>query len=77
MSTEQLRNLVIDQISQIEDETFLNAVKTILDHNISPGSTMMLTAEQKRKIQIGIDQIAAGKTISNEDLEKEDEWLKE
>lgn len=77
MSTEQLKNLVIDQISQIEDETFLNAVKTILEHNTSPGSIMILTAEQKRRIQIGLEQVAAGKTISNEDLEKNDEWLKE
>ncbi len=78
MSTEQLKNLVIDQISQIEDENFLNAVKTILDTNMVSVSAMALTNEQKQKVQRGLDQLALGKTISNEDLEKEeDEWLKE
>jgi len=33
MSTEQLKNLVIDRISEIEDENFLQAIKTILDTN--------------------------------------------
>jgi len=78
MSTEQLKNLVIDQISQIDDEIFLNAVKTILDNNIVSGSVMMLTPDQKQKIKTGINQLDNGKTISNEDLEKEEnEWLKE
>jgi hypothetical protein len=78
MSTEQLKNLVIDQISQIEDETFLNAVKTILDNNISSGSAMILTNEQRQKISSGLTQLAAGKTITNEALEaEEDKWLKE
>jgi hypothetical protein len=79
MSTEHLKNLVIDQISQIEDENFLNAVKTILDTNLaSGGSVMMLTVQQKEKIQNGLHQLATGKTTTNEELEKdENEWLKE
>lgn len=78
MSTDQLKNLVIDQISQIDDENFLNAVKTILDANMISGSAMVLTNEQKQKIQSGLAQLKSGKIISNEDLEKdEDEWLKE
>ncbi len=78
MSTEQLKNLVIDKISEIEDENFLQAIKTILDSNTATASIYKLTEEQKQKVNIGLNQLDKGQIISNEDLEKEeDEWLKE
>ena len=78
MSTEQLKNLVIDRISEIEDENFLQAIKTILDSNIAPASIYKVTDEQRQKVRIGITQLDKGQIISNEDLEKEeDAWLKE
>ena len=78
MSTEQLKNLVIDKISAIEDENFLRAIKTILDTNTVVTSIYKLTEEQKQKVATGLNQLDSGKIISNEDLEKEeDEWLKE
>lgn len=77
MSTEQLKNLVIDRISEIEDENFLQAILTILDSNTA-GGMYKLTEEQKQKVEIGLAQLDKGQIISNEDLEKEeDEWLKE
>ncbi len=78
MSTEQLKNLVIDKISEIEDENFLQAIKTILDSNTAATSIYKLTEEQKQKVEIGLNQLVKGQIISNEDLEQEeDEWLKE
>lgn len=78
MSTEQLKNLVIDKILEIEDESFLQAIKTILDTNTATHSIYRLTEEQKKKVEIGLNQLSQGQIISNEDLEKEeDEWLKE
>ncbi|WP_114777522.1 hypothetical protein [Botryobacter ruber] len=78
MSTEQLRNLVIDKISAIEDENFLQAIKTILDTNTAASGVYKLTEDQKHKIAIGLEQLNKGQVVSNEDLEKEeDEWLKE
>jgi len=78
MSTEQLKNLVIDRISEIEDENFLQAIKTILDSNTVAASIYKLTEEQKQKVKIGLAQLDNGQAISNEDLEQEeDEWLKE
>jgi len=78
MSTEQLKNLVIDRISEIEDENFLQAIKTILDSNITPASIYKVTGEQRQKVKIGITQLNNGQIISNEDLEKEEDvWLKE
>ena len=78
MSTEQLKNLVIDRISEIEDENFLQAIKTILDANTVAASIYQLTEEQKQKVKIGLAQLNNGQIISNEALEQEeDEWLKE
>ena len=78
MSTEQLKNLVIDRISEIEDENFLQAIKTILDTNTVAGSIYKLTEEQKQKVMIGLTQLDNGQIISNEELEQEeDEWLRE
>lgn len=77
MSTEQLRNLVIDKISGIEDERFLQAIKTILDTNTATAHIYKLTEEQKRKVALGLSQLERGQITSNEDLEEEeDEWLK-
>lgn len=78
MSTEQLKNLVIDKISGMEDENFLRAIKTILDTNTANASIYQLTEEQQAKVKTGLDQLAQGKILTNEDLEKAaDEWLKE
>lgn len=78
MSTEQLKNLVIDRISEIEDENFLRAIKTILDTNTVAASIYKLTEEQKQKVTIGFAQLDNGQIISNEELEQEEEeWLKE
>jgi hypothetical protein len=78
MSTDQLKNLVIDKISEIEDEGFLIAINKILDTNLLSASPRKLTLEQRKKVLIGLEQLGKGEIISNEDLEKaEDEWLKE
>ena len=78
MSTEQLKNLVIDKISEIEDESFLQAINIILDKNTAASGKLMLTEEQKQKVFNSLNQLEGGQTITNNDLEKEeDEWLKE
>jgi hypothetical protein len=78
MSTEQLKNLLIDKISEIEDESFLQAINIILDKNTAASGKLMLTEEQMQNASNGLNQLEAGQIITNEDLEKEeDEWLKE
>lgn len=78
MNTQQLKNLVIDKISGIEDEEFLKAIKKILDANVASDSPHKLTHAQKQRVLTGLKQLEQNNTVSNEDLEKEeDEWLKE
>ena len=75
MSTLELKNILIHKIASINDEAFLNAIRTIIDAKTE--STIYKTSvEQKMKIQEGIEQIENGKYFTNEQVESEiDKWL--
>jgi len=75
MSTVELRNSIMEQLSLIEDVSFLNALHTIIASKISD-SVYELSDFQKKRIELGRQQIEDGQTISHEDLQKEiDQWL--
>ncbi len=75
MSTLELRNSIIEQLSTIEDVSFLNALKTIIASKVSD-SVYELSDFQKKRIELGRQQLKDGQTISHEDLQKEiDQWL--
>ncbi len=75
MSTIELRNSIMEQLSLIEDVSFLNAIRTIIASKISD-NVYELSDFQKERIELGRQQRKGGQTISNEDLQKEiDQWL--
>jgi len=75
MSTVELRNSIMEQLSLIEDASFLNALRTIIASKVSD-SVYELSDFQKKRIELGRQQIEEGQTISHEDLQKEiDQWL--
>ena len=75
MSTLELRNSIMEQLSLIEDASFLNALRTIIASKVSD-SVYELSDFQKKRIELGRQQIEEGQTISHEDLQKEiDQWL--
>ena len=75
MSTLELRNSIMEQLSLIEDASFLNALRTIIASKVSD-SVYELSDFQKKRIELGRQQIVDGQTISHEDLQKEiDQWL--
>ena len=77
MTTLQLKNALIQKISEIEDRSFLEAIKTILDAK-SDSIKMVLTPELKEKLLASRKEIEKGIFIENDLLEKEiDEWLNE
>ena len=77
MSTVELRHIITEQLSQIEDESFLNALKTIIESKIS-GGVYKLSDYQKERINTAREELQSYKTISHDDLQKEvDEWLNE
>jgi len=77
MTTIELKNILIHKIAAINDESFLNAIKTIVDKK-SEATIYKTTEVQKAQIQEGIYQIENGDFFTNEQVESEiDQWLKE
>ncbi len=77
MTTLELKNILIHRIAEINDKSFLTAIKTIIDTK-SEATVYKTTPEQRKKIKEGRQQIAKGEYYTNEQVEMEiDQWLKE
>ena len=74
MSTIELRELIINQLTQFNDTSFLNAIKTILDSKAKEEAYKLL-GYQKDRIRAGREQLLKGQTISHDELQKEIDQL--
>jgi hypothetical protein len=75
MTAIQLKTLLIHRISEINDVTFLKALKTILDSETESG-VIQLTQEQLDDIVASKKEIEQGLFIENNAFEKEvKQWL--
>jgi hypothetical protein len=75
MSTIELRHNIIEKLSLIDDDSFLKAIKTIIDSKVNEG-VYKLSDFQKKRINSGREQLKKGQSISNDVLQKEvDQWL--
>jgi hypothetical protein len=75
MTAIQLKTLLIHRISEINDVTFLKALKTILDSKTETG-VIQLTQEQLDDIVASKKEIEQGLFIENNAFEKEvKHWL--
>lgn len=75
MTAIQLKTLLIHRISEINDVSFLKALKTILDSKTETG-VIQLTQEQLDDIIASKKEIEQGLFIENNALEKEvKQWL--
>ncbi len=75
MSTIELRHNIIEKLSLIDDDSFLKAIKTIIDSKVNEG-VYKLSDFQKKRINSGREQLKKGQSISNDVLRKEvDQWL--
>ena len=75
MSTIELRHHIIEKLSLIEDDSFLKAIKTIVESKVNEG-IYKLSDFQKKRVESGRDQLKKGHSISNDVLRKEiNQWL--
>ena len=75
MSTVELRHLITEYLTQIDDVSFLKAIKTIIESKVSDG-VYKLSEYQKKRIELAREQIRNGQTISDQEVQKEvDLWL--
>ena len=70
MSTIELRHHIIEKLSLIDDDSFLNAIKTIIDSKVND-VVYRLSDFQKKRIESGRDELKKGQSISNDTLQKE------
>lgn len=75
MGTVELRHIITEHLSLIDDASFLNAIKTIIESKVSE-SEYVLSDFQKKRIDLARNELKEKKTLSNNDLQKEiDQWL--
>jgi len=75
MSTVELRHYIIEKLSNINDISFLKAIKTIVESKADE-KVYQLSDIQKKRIETSRVQIKKGQTISNEAVNKEVlQWL--
>jgi hypothetical protein len=75
MSTLELRELIISQLANIHDATFLRAIKILVDSKVEK-EVYKLSDYQKERIRSGREQLRNNQMITHDDLQKEiDQWL--
>jgi len=75
MSTIELRHIINEQLSHIDDVSFLNAIKTIIETKVST-DVYKLSEFQKERINKARQEYQNGQSIKNEDLQNEvNQWL--
>jgi hypothetical protein len=75
MSTIELRHAISEYLTHIDDASFLNAIKTIIESKVTEG-TYKLSEYQIERIGKGRKQLRTGQTISSEAIKQEiDQWL--
>jgi predicted transcriptional regulator len=75
MTAIELKNVLMHRIAEINDVSFLQAIKTILDSK-TEAKALTLTLEQRDEIMASKKEIEKGLFISHEELDKEvSEWL--
>jgi len=71
---EQIRHSIIDKLLSIKNAELLSAINKILESKSE--DVIQLTKEQKEMLQMGKDDIANGRIISQSEVDKMDtEWL--
>lgn len=72
-----IRNGIIDKLLSISDKEYLMALLRLVDNCAVEEDKIKLTKEQKLMLEFSESDIQNGRTISQNDLDKNDlEWLK-
>ncbi len=73
MSSAEIKEHIIESLSEIEDLDFLQKIAAIVD---SRSNSYKLTEVQLQKVNEAMADYGNGRTISHEDLDRElDQWL--
>ena len=74
MTTIELKKQLINRITEIDDESFLQAIKTILDSK-TQSQVITLTEAQRQEIDESKKQVEAGEFIEQDELDQKfNQW---
>lgn len=74
MTTIELKKQLINRISEIDDESFLQAIKTILDSK-TQSQVIALTKAQSQEIDESKKQVEVGEFIGQDELDQKfNQW---
>jgi len=77
MTTFELKKLLISRIKEINDTSFLNEIKSLLESKSSE-KMLILTSEQKNEINESKREIKKGHFIDQSELDKSvEKWASE
>lgn len=76
-AVDKLRSGLIEKILTINNLDLLKALDTLISHGSEDPEPMALTAEQKTMLEMSMEDISAGRLISQEAMMKRNmEWLR-
>ena len=76
MTTQDLKQKVIDKVNELEDESLLLDLMRLIDDNSTNDEIYSLSSNHKAAIKKAIIQIENGEYLTNEQSNKEiDKWL--
>ena len=76
-AVDTLRNEIIGKLLTISDKSYLSAINRIVETNNNTTENVKLSDEQLLMLQMSDDDIRHGRTINQEELNKQDlKWLK-
>ena len=75
-TVDKIRNGLIDKILTIRNKEYLEALDKIISSSTSHSEIVKLTDEQKQMLQMSEEDIANGRLISQDEMDKRNlEWL--
>ncbi len=75
-TVDKIRNELIDKILTIRNKEFLEALDKIISSSSSETEIVQLSDEQKQMLQMSEEDIANGRLISQDEMDKRNlEWL--
>jgi hypothetical protein len=76
--TKELKSLLHESIENIDDESFLQTVKHILDHKYQPKEEITLSSFQEKRIDEARKSIDQGDYLTNDQADQMvSKWLNE
>lgn len=67
MGTTELKHIITEHLTHIEDKSFLQDLKNMLESKVA-SETYTLNDFEKERIQLAREQLKKGETISNEKI---------